>query len=60
MKLRNSNIAVLTFPTFHNSSSLRVRAYAYIEKECFKTSNASFDAFDFPSANGYLTIGGVQ
>lgn len=60
MKLRNSNIGVLTFPTFHNSSSLRARAYAHIEKECFKTSNASFDAFDFPSAHGYLTIGGVQ
>jgi hypothetical protein len=60
MKLRISNIAVLTFPTFHNSSSLRVRAYAHIEKECFKTSNASFDAFAIPSVHGYLTIGGVQ
>ena len=60
MKLRNSNIAVLTFPTLHNSSSLRVRTYAHKEKECFKTSNASFDAFAFPSAHGYFTIGGVQ
>ena len=60
MKLSNSNIAVLTFPTFHNSSSLRVRIYAHIEKECFKTSNASFDAFAIPSVHGYLTIGGVQ
>jgi hypothetical protein len=60
MKLRISKTVVMTFPTFHNSSSIRECVYAYIEKECFKTSNASFDAFAFPSAHGYLTIGGVQ
>jgi len=60
MKLLNSKTGVLTFPTFHNSSSLRVRAYAHIEKECFLTSNASFDTFDFPSAQKHFAIGGVQ
>jgi hypothetical protein len=60
MKLLNSKTGVMTFPTFHNSISIRECGYVYIEKECFKTSNASFDAFAFPSAHGYLTIGGVQ
>ena len=60
MKLRNSKTGTLTFPTFNNSSSIRECVYAYIKKECFKMSNASFDAFAFPSAHGYLTIGGVQ
>ena len=60
MKLRNAKTGALTLTTLLNSSSLRVRTYAHKEKECFKTSNASFDAFAFPSAHGYLTIGGVQ
>lgn len=37
----NSQIDFLTQLTVHNSSSLRVRAYADIEKECFVASNAS-------------------
>lgn len=60
MKLRNSKTGTLTLATLLNSSSLRVRTYAHKEKECFKTSNASFDAFACPSAHRYLTIGGVQ
>ncbi len=60
MKLRNSKTGTLTLTTLLNSSSIRVCVYAHKEKECFKTSNASFDAFAFPPAHGYLTIGGVQ
>ena len=46
MKLRNSKIAVLPQLTLHNTSSIRVRAYAHKEKECFIASTASNDAFD--------------
>jgi len=60
MKLMISKTGVMTFPTFHNSSFIRECVYVYIEKECFKTSNASFDAFDFPSAQKHFAIGGVQ
>lgn len=60
MKLRNSKNAILTQLTLHNTSSLRVRAYAHKEKECFIASAASDDAASIPSAHGYLTIGGVQ
>ena len=60
MKLRISKNTVLTLLTLLNSSSIRVCVYAHKEKECFIASNASEDAFAFPSAYGYLTIGGVQ
>ncbi len=60
MQLRNSITTVLTLMTLLNSSSLHVRTYAHKNKECLIVSNASEDAFAFPSAHGYLTIGGVQ
>jgi len=60
MKLKNPKIIVLTQLTLHNTTSLRVRTYAHKKKECFTASTASDDAVAFPSAHGYLTIGGVQ
>jgi hypothetical protein len=60
MQLRNSITTVLTLMTLLNSSSLHVRTYAHKKKKCLIASNASEDAFAFPSVHGYLTIGGVQ